>query len=132
MSESTDPLISLVGRELAAVTFVRDYIQISFDGPYLTAVVDPVLHVDNKTYHRGEHDYNNVLIAFINRSVTRVTVEDGREIVLVFEDNSNIILSLRREDLQFGPEAVIFNTPQGSWTIFPGADNIRSEGTGRR
>ena len=32
-----EPLSVLVGRELAAVTFVRDYFQFAFDGPGLTA-----------------------------------------------------------------------------------------------
>lgn len=36
-------LVAIEGRELGAVTFVRDYVQLAFDGPMITAVTVPFL-----------------------------------------------------------------------------------------
>ena len=119
MSESTTILSGLVGRELAAVTFVRDYVQFSFDGPVLTAVVDPVLHIKDQQYRRGDREYCNLLIRFINKAVTRASAENGKEMVLGFGNDSYITISLRDEDLKFGPEAVVFDTHHGPWDTWP-------------
>ncbi|MFC1439079.1 hypothetical protein ABUW04_12475 [Streptacidiphilus sp. N1-10] len=35
------PLQMLVGREISAVCFVRDYVEMHFDGPVLRALADP-------------------------------------------------------------------------------------------
>jgi hypothetical protein len=35
------PLKLLVGRDVSAVCFVRDYVELHFDGPVLRAIADP-------------------------------------------------------------------------------------------
>ena len=39
----------LVGEELAAVAFVRDYVEFHFDGPVLTSLTDPIAVVDGES-----------------------------------------------------------------------------------
>ncbi|KOU33547.1 hypothetical protein [Streptomyces sp. WM6378] len=41
VDSSNDPLRLLVGREVSAVCFVRDYVELHFDGPVLRALSNP-------------------------------------------------------------------------------------------
>jgi hypothetical protein len=108
-------LHSIVGRELRSVEFVRDYVQLHFDGPTITAVTDPVVTVGEKQYERTTLGYRDVLCDRIGRTVRMAVVEEDERIVLEFDDKTCLIVSLREEDYR-GPEAVIFqNGPQDTW-----------------
>lgn len=41
VDRSGDPLRLLIGQEVSAVCFVRDYVELHFDGPVLRALSDP-------------------------------------------------------------------------------------------
>ena len=41
VEDSDEPLRLLVGQEVSAVCFVRDYVELHFDGPILRALSDP-------------------------------------------------------------------------------------------
>jgi len=83
----------LVGEELAGVFFVRDYVELSFDGPTLRAFSGPVvsLHGVSATFPGlGSRD---LLCALIARTVESVA-EDASELVVNFAGGGEIRVPL--------------------------------------
>src|SRR5215472_7383246 len=105
------PLLALIGNQLSAVTFVQDYVQLQFDGPGLTAITQPRVHLSNEVYSWGMPEYRNALCGQIGKIVSQARTIEGREIIIEFKDGSSISVSLKADDYR-GPEAAILdNSP---------------------
>jgi hypothetical protein len=102
-----DPLGILEGRQLSSVTFVMDYLQLSFDGPVLTAYTLPSVLVTGVGYLSGQTGYCDALRSCIGSLVRKAFSREGEHIRLDFENGSTILISLRDEDSK-GPEAAEF------------------------
>jgi hypothetical protein len=102
-------LQEIVGKQLSAVTFVMDYVQLAFDGPMINAYAWPTVHVGDRKFDRSDPSYRDELCARVAISV--VAVQVPREAIeIAFADGSTIRISLRAEDLHEGiPEAAEFN-----------------------
>lgn len=80
-------LLDLIGEELGSVVFVRDYVQLVFDGPYLSLYVWPVVTTaDGRTSRFGDEGYRDALCGFIGLAPTSIVVDRERGIELVFGD----------------------------------------------
>jgi hypothetical protein len=100
-----DALEELIGRQLSSVTFVMDYVQLSFDGPCLTAYTMPTVTSGSQSFSLGYPGYRDALCARIACRVERTLVDDQR-VSIIFE-GASISVSLRDEDY-LGPEALQF------------------------
>ena len=65
----TSPLEKLKGRNLSAVTFVQDYLQLQFDGPFLNIFVWPRITVSGKSLSFGMQGYRDELCGQIAKTV---------------------------------------------------------------
>jgi hypothetical protein len=97
----------LVGRELASVEFVRDYVQLRFDGPVLSAYTMPKLDVHERKYSTGEDGYCDALVGMIGTVVTEVDVQ-SEMIQIGFASGTQVTISLRDED-RLSTEAALFS-----------------------
>lgn len=77
-------LARLIGLELASVVFVRDYVQLDFDGPRLTCFVWPTVEVGGATSSFGAAGYRDALCAFISQTVLSTDEAVGTGLVLRF------------------------------------------------
>jgi len=102
-----DALGKLVGHELSSVTFVRDYVQLAFDGPSMNAYTTPTVTRGSESLTLGQPGYRDVLCRQIGCRVERTEVGDQRASV-VFENGAAVSISLRGEDYR-GPEALRFS-----------------------
>jgi hypothetical protein len=95
-------LKELVGTQLSAVTFVMDYIQLTFDGSRtLNANTWPTVEIRRHTFRRNEPFYRDELCARIAAKVASAQVSpDSLDISL--DDDAIIRISLRVEDLDAG------------------------------
>jgi hypothetical protein len=100
---------ALEGQELASVTFVRDYLQLSFDGPWLTLYHWPEVFRSEGSYAFGEPEYRDILCAQIGESVSKTSLVTGVALEIEFENGVIFRSSLRDEDYE-GPEAGQFST----------------------
>lgn len=106
---------ALEGHELAEVGFVRDYLQLSFDGPWLTLYHWPAVYVSTNSampegsYVFGEPGYRDALCLQIGESVTRARIETGDALEVEFENGTIFRSSLRDEDYETS-EAGQFST----------------------
>ena len=101
---------TLIGKELAFVTFIRDYLQFGFDGPVLNAYVNPVVFLQGKTHVRGDADYSNIVISLINKIVKDVLETDKTELRIELSDEAAISIPLQRDTSRFGAEAAVLFT----------------------
>ena len=113
-NEKSNPLHPLLGEELSAVVFVRDYVQLQFDGPGLTLINDPTVITNATKYQPALPGYRDALCERIGKSVSNAQVAEGDELRIDFNDGSTILISLRPGDY-IGAEAAIFNHGEETW-----------------
>ncbi|MCW5772714.1 MAG: hypothetical protein KIT16_13810 [Rhodospirillaceae bacterium] len=77
-SEFTD----LVGEEIAGVCFVRDYVQILFDGPMLSAKCGPMIELELEKRLFPEQGSRDLLCSMINSTVTAVEFDKEKYFLL--------------------------------------------------
>jgi hypothetical protein len=98
----------IIGTEMSAVTFVRDYVQLDFDGPKFNALTQITVASSKGFAVTGNDQFRNHLCEQIAKPVADVRITEEQEVMLSFADGSSIHLSLKSEDYR-GPEAVVFN-----------------------
>jgi hypothetical protein len=101
-----DALQQLVGVELSSVEFVRDYVQLWFDGPCMTAYTWPTVASVSENLSHGQPGYRDALCMQIGRKVEKTEV-DKRRVSVVFEGGVVVSISLLDDDY-LGPEALQF------------------------
>jgi hypothetical protein len=107
MSEETLNLLEvLIGRDLASVVFVRDYVQLGFDGPQLTAVTNPEVITRSKRFVWGDPGYRDALCEQIGKIVLQAKTIEGQSLTISFDNNVEIAISLRPEDYRTAEAAV--------------------------
>jgi hypothetical protein len=106
----------LVGKELAAITFVRDYVQFAFDGPVLSAFNLPDLWDDNKQWTSAVEGYRDRLCQMIGKKVSR-TILSTDKIILFFDGGARLEITTL---VSVGhAEAAMFNDPATStWQVW--------------
>ena len=116
----SDPTLFLLERkELSAITFVRDYIQLHFDGPILNLYVWP--NVKSSTFGRFEHNtsgYRDALCGQIGKLVVAAVIDPTNQISLHFDNDTVISISLNREH-RIGEEAAMLQDENGRhWNVW--------------
>jgi hypothetical protein len=105
----TDALLpSLVGRELASVTFVRDYLQLDFDGPRLSVFTWPEVTRGARSQSISNPDYRNSLCSLIGHPVRAVTEDSETGLAIRFEPGS-VVIKPSPSEVE-GPEIALLNT----------------------
>lgn len=117
MNQQESVLKNLENRELAGVTFIRDYLQLSFDGPSMTIYLWPVVKNKGAIFTIDKSGYRDSLCDQIGKLVTQ-TIENPDEILrLQFSDGSEIEVSLKEDD-QIGPEAAALLLEDEAWFVW--------------
>ena len=98
-------LNQLLGGEVSAICFVRDYTEIHFDGPILRALVEPRCVVGSETYTSFQAGLRDALCTFIGQKVESVDVDPLQYIRCTFGTTDLIELSLARTDPYSGESA---------------------------
>src|SRR6266480_3468259 len=117
MDKDIAPLNVLVGRQLSSVEFVRDYLQLRFEGPCLTVITDPIVEMGSIKFERNNNEFCNVLCGRISTTVLQAYVHENEEIRIDFHDNAGIIISLKPENY-IGPEAALFQNDAGELWVW--------------
>ena len=107
MDGSERTVESLAGEELAAVSFVRDYVEFHFDGPVLRALTNPRVEDGGTTAEFPAPGSRDAFCALIGRTVRSVDAQDGVHIRLTFEDGAVLTVPLD-EASRLGPEGAHF------------------------
>ena len=106
---------ALVGCRLSAVTFVMDYVQCDFDVAKLTAYTVPTVRSAGRAWSLRDSGWRDALCGRIG-AVVRCVVSSNEELSINFEDNSEIVVSLREGDY-VGPEAFMLSSDNHSIVV---------------
>lgn len=112
-----DFLNQIVGSDLSAITFVRDYYQFQFDGPYFNVMTPVTVLCGTTRVRSGDDQFRNSVCGQIGKSVRSTTFREGDAITITFEDDSQVQFSLKTEDYP-GPEAVVYTGNDDVWGVF--------------
>lgn len=104
--DSDDTLLEeLISEELAAVIFVRDYVQLQFGSPPTLNAYTPVtVRSQGGASRSGDPGFTQALVAQLDKSVLAARKELSQRLEILFDDTSAIDVSVRSEDYH-GPEA---------------------------
>lgn len=112
LNESVTELLS---REMSSVEFVRDYVQLRFDGPCVTALTLPAVSHSDYTVTAHDAGWRDALCAQIGQAVEGVSATRER-LKISFSDGSALAISLLAEDY-VGPEALSYVTEGGRCVV---------------
>ena len=111
MHDLTDKHLSLqqlIGEQLSSVTFVMDYFQLHFDGPFINVTSDlTTVRLGSEISKSWDDRFRNMLCGQIQKIVRSVRIIEDQSLTIKFEEDSEIIVSLKPED-QSGPEAIYY------------------------
>ena len=116
MIPPSNPLLEIVGTELSAVVFVRDYLQFQFDGPSMSAMTPVTVTTAKGSVTSGDDQFRNRLCEQIGKKVSQVAIRESEALNIAFTDGSLVLVSLKNEDYG-GPEAVVFQGRGGSCVV---------------
>jgi hypothetical protein len=108
-------LPNMNGRELAAVVFVRDYVEFHFDGPVLTAITLPRVRHGEQLVAPGDEGYRDALCRQIGKVVSASEVREKDAVEITFSDATTITISLRDEDCMTAEAAKYNDGHDGLW-----------------
>jgi hypothetical protein len=117
MDKVPAPFEQLIGEELSAVTFVRDYVQLQFNPPPMLNVMTPItLDSASGRISQNEQAFPNAIIAEIGKVVKNIVFSQGDFLRIGFSDDSSITISLKPEDY-VGAEAVVIFGKDNHWGV---------------
>lgn len=117
--EFFDPhvLQGVLGRQLSAVTFVMDYLQLDFDGHRLSCYNWPILHTEKKQISYRNAGYRDQLCALIETKV--IDVGEWRDLGVVITFDCKVRLSIPLVAVNTdAPEALHYESSGRMWYVW--------------
>lgn len=94
----------LVGREVSAVAFVRDYVELHFDGPVVRAISDPYGMYGCRGWRFPEGHAADVMRCYIGKVVDGLRFVEDEYLAIDLGEHTFIVPL--DDDSRVGPEAV--------------------------
>jgi hypothetical protein len=108
----------LVGVEISAIAFVRDYVEIHFDGPILRCLSNPSLVLDGVAYAFPSQGSRDALCTVIGDTVANISLNPRGRFELTTSRGRKIVVPLDVHSRR-GDEAMHFvpaqNAPMDVW-----------------
>ncbi len=105
LSVANSSLGALVGRQLECIHVREDELVFSIYGATLTSRTDVYYRKDGKTTRRGQDSWIDMLCTCIHQDIVSAEQPHDTDIVITFEDQSQMFFSLREKD-RLGTPAV--------------------------
>lgn len=119
MQEKKTLLQELVDqRELAFVTILRGYLQLNFDGPYLNIYTMPEVGEAGLTIRPAEPGYYDSLCGLVGKRVVSTREFPGICLILTFERDTFLRVSLKPEDRQCAEAAMLQDEKGERWLVW--------------
>lgn len=112
-------LKSLEKLELSGITFIRDYVQFLFDGSVFNASTFPQIRIDKKVINSTDIGYCDTLRSLINKKILFAKEDKQKEkIVIRFENDVELMISLKLEDRSSAEAAMLQLETDGEWNVW--------------
>ena len=90
--------LQLIGKQLSSVEFVQDYLQLRFDGPCINVYNPLTVSKGSLGKTSWENGFRDLLCEQITKIVKGFSYEDDSKLTIQFDDDSEVIISLRQDD----------------------------------
>ncbi len=110
-------LQDLTGEELSSICFVRDYVELHFDGPILRCLADPVVEIPGASWVHPEDGSRDALCQLIGR-VIQSTKDDEEQLRIHFEDNYVLVIP-KSSEVAGAEVAHLVPFVNGRWDLEP-------------
>lgn len=108
----------LLEKELVSVTFIKDYLQLYFDGPYFNFYEYPSIKVGDVIFDSEKFGYRDHMCRLIGSKVVSVKENLHSDLSIDFDNALSISLSLKPED-RSSVEAGMFQSGSGEgWIVW--------------
>lgn len=118
MTSELSSVRDLVGEEISGICFVRDYVEIHFDGPILRSLARPSVTVGQEMSTFPEEGSRDQLCRLIGHTVIRIEITEGHSIELWASSGASLRIPLDGTNSSW-PEAAHFvpapNAPFEIW-----------------
>jgi hypothetical protein len=118
-NEAKKPVLDcLIKRDLAGITFVRDYIQFLFDGPVFNVYTPPSVKTADGIFDPKKPGYRDALCELIGKSVMATCEEPKARISIQFVGGASIEISLKDEDRVCAEAAMLQTGSAADWNVW--------------
>jgi hypothetical protein len=100
-------ILDLVGKQVSAICFVRDYVDVQFDGPILRCFSGPIIRLEEREWVFPQTGSRDALCTLIGQDVESMELDDDVRLSLRFSTNRELIVPLDQAS-RTGPEAMQF------------------------
>jgi hypothetical protein len=115
--EEKSRLLSILnGLELSAVAFVRDYLQLQFDGPLLNVMTEADIIVHDKVLHWMSPGFRDALCEQIGLTIAEVHTVTLDQVTVKFSSNAEFCIPLIPTKAS-GPECIYFSSDENWFVI---------------
>ncbi|MFI6982959.1 hypothetical protein ACIBSV_30735 [Embleya sp. NPDC050154] len=87
VNDPDDPCRLLMGQEVSAVSFVRDYVELHFDGPVLRALSDPFGSYGGREWRFPARGSLELLRCYIGKTVDGCELDPDRILAVNFGEH---------------------------------------------
>jgi hypothetical protein len=113
-----NPFKSILGEQLSSVEFVQDYLQLHFDGNTLTYYSWPNIIQGSRSLNIQTIGYRDALCEIISQKVIRILLFDNTQLDIFFDNDHQVSLSLKRNELNAElAEFIYFTDIEGGWFV---------------
>jgi hypothetical protein len=91
----------LIGEQLSSITFVHDYLQVSFDGRVLTAYVFPEVIFNNVHFSYKKGGYRDALCSLIAEIVSDILLVEDASLTIVFSSGNKLVFIIAPNSIQY-------------------------------
>ncbi|WP_158752832.1 hypothetical protein [Dyella sp. S184] len=108
----------LLQKKLVSVTFIKDYLQLNFDGPYFNFYDYPSINVGGEIFDSKKFGYREHICNLIGSKVVLIKEDIDSNISINFDNSSSVSLSLKPED-RSSVEIAMFQSGSGEgWIVW--------------
>ncbi len=108
----------LENKQLTAVVFVMDYLELHFEDSRLTAYDLPSIRHAEEVFFPATPGYRDTLCALLGKRAIETAEVADESLMIRFEESSTLEISLRDADRD-GPEAAMYwETTSARWNVW--------------
>jgi hypothetical protein len=106
---------SILGQQLSAVCFVRDYIELHFDGPFIQLLGPVTVLGGGITISDNMPGFKDEICEFIGITLGSLELEIPNQLTMVFENKGSVRVSARGVKYEF---AILISSPDGDTQVW--------------
>ncbi|MEO6151126.1 MAG: hypothetical protein ABIN95_03355 [Mucilaginibacter sp.] len=108
---------SILNEQLSSVTFVQDYLQLSFDGKTLTCYSWPIIKTLSDNYDHQKQGYKDALCEIITYKVKNVLFIENEILEIAFYNEHSISLTLSRNESNIDLSESAYFKNEDQWFV---------------